>query len=734
MLANTVSNLTGRNTALALWILPLTGLALLAWMLLGPELALSAPVQTALRAGALATALLCAPLAWSRGLDTVHIWPGLMALGWSLLALVPWLVPGTGSDWTPLLQGMLLVVAALFSWRDRVRPPAPASRRFGQGILAILAIVGGGVLLEASPLALPGSLLDICMATVALLLSGGLLGLTPTLRRRPGRSSLALLLCLLLHLGALASFDTSTSTTLTLQLLAWLVLFAGLCPTPGSQVDEQERISQKVLVGLMADFQKAREEEAQAKQFAESIIENLPLMLFVKDAAELRFQRINKYGEFLLSQNRDQLIGKNDYDFFPPDQADFFTATDRAVLAGNDIVDIAEECVTTGAGERWLHTRKIPLRNSRGQPQFLLGISEDITAQRELELRFTSLFDAAPNGLVLLDRDDRIVLANASACALFGYRNEELIGSPITRLIPTRDHDIHTETQRMAGRPNLAGLHRDGHDIPVEIALQPLPWLGQQHVLASITDVTERQRFISEIEQASRYKSQFLANMSHELRTPMNSIIGFTEKVLKSAQYLTPRHRDALETVQRNAHHLLDLISDVLDLSKIEAGRMDVELKTLDLRPLLEQTRDEFALVAKKKGLALELVMPPGALMIRTDRGKLVQICNNLLSNAVKYTERGTVTLRVEPQVTDIGAAVILHFQDTGLGIQPDDQQKLFKEFARAREAREKRIQGTGLGLLITAQLAALLGGSINMSSQHGQGSTFSVILPATVA
>lgn len=744
MPVNTDANPSGRMLNPSLLILPLTGLALLGWILAAPALTQAPAALAALQGGTVMAALLCALLALGSGSAGAAYWPGLMALCAGLLGLAPWLASGTAttaSDWSGMLHGVVLASGALLVWlRPQQQDPAPG--RLAIGIALAVATAGLALLLQVNGIPLSATLQGIILQAAALLLCGCLIALILSRRHNPGRIDLGLQVCLLLHLGAHWGFPPATPEFLLLQLLGWLALFAGLRPGSGDTGQEQQRISQKVLMSLMADSQQAREDEAQAKQFAESIIENIPLMLFVKDAAELRFQRINKYGEALLGQNRDELIGKNDYNFFPAEQADFFTATDRAVLAGNDIVDIAEECITTGAGVRWLHTRKIPLRNTRGQPQFLLGISEDITARRELEQRITSLFEAAPNGLVLVNRDNRIVLANASACRLFGYDVAELVDSPITRLIPARGHTDHAEhtrsywtrpeARKMSGRPDLVALHRGGYEIPVEIALQPLPWLGRQHVLASITDVTERQRFISELEQASRYKSLFLANVSHELRTPMNSIIGFTEKVLKTADYLTPRHRDALETVQRNAHHLLGLISDILDLSKIEAGRMDVDHDAVDLLTFLEQARSEFTQMAKAKGLAFALVQPPTLPELHTDRGKLVQICNNLLSNAVKYTERGTVTLEVATlQHDEIGAAVALHFHDTGIGIHPEDQQKLFKEFGRAREAREKRIQGTGLGLLITAQLVGLLGGRINFHSVHGEGSTFSVILPA---
>ena len=506
--------------------------------------------------------------------------------------------------------------------------------------------------------------------------------------------------------------------------------------------ENHQQVSRKVLLSLMEDFHRAREQEAEAKQFAESIIENMPMMIFVKDAQDLRFQRINKAAEKLLGMPRKQFLNKTDYEVFTRSEADHFTTVDRKVLSGDTVVDIGEESVNTPLGTRWLHTRKIPVKNARGKPLYLLGISEDITERRELEQRFTLLFEVAPNGLMLVRQDNHIVLVNKACCDVFGYSREELLNQTLDKLLPTdrssehgrmmHNYWVDPAPRKMGTVPNLAGTHKDGHRIPLDIALQPLPWQGELYVLAAITDITERQRFIEQLEQTSRYKSLFLANMSHELRTPMNSIIGFTEKVLKSANStLDERQQDALLTVRRNAHHLLRLINDVLDLSRIEAGRMDIEQEEVDLCQQLNLLRTEFTQLAKSKGLLFQLVLPAEPILLHTDHRKLIQICHNLMSNAVKYTEQGSVKLTVSiVQHPELQRCVCLQFSDTGLGISVEDQHKLFKEFGRAAEAKQLNIPGTGLGLLITAQLVSLLGGRISFESVHGKGSTFTVLLP----
>lgn len=506
--------------------------------------------------------------------------------------------------------------------------------------------------------------------------------------------------------------------------------------------DHHQQVSRKVLLSLMEDFHRAREQEAEAKQFAESIIENMPMMVIVKDAQELRFQRVNKAVEKLLGLPRSHVLNKTDYDIFTRSEADHFTAVDRKVLRGDVVVDIGEEAVSTPYGTRWLHTRKIPVKNARGKPLYILGLSEDITERRELEQRFTLLFEVAPNGLMLVRQDNHIVLVNKACCDVFGYSREELLHQTLDKLVPVerrsehgyKMHDYWADPtpRKMGTISNLAGIHKDGHRIPLDIALQPLPWQGELYVLAAITDITERQRFIEQLEQTSRYKTIFLANMSHELRTPMNSIIGFTEKVIKTGKNtLDERQQDALQTVRRNAHHLLHLINDVLDLSRIEAGRMDIVKQEVDLCQQLNLLRTEFTQLAKSKGLQFQLVLPEEPILLHTDHRKLIQICHNLISNAVKYTERGSVILTASiVHHAELQRSVCLQFRDTGLGISEEDQKKLFKEFGRAAEVKQLNIPGTGLGLLITAQLVSLLGGRISVESVHGEGSTFTVLLP----
>jgi signal transduction histidine kinase len=241
----------------------------------------------------------------------------------------------------------------------------------------------------------------------------------------------------------------------------------------------------------------------------------------------------------------------------------------------------------------------------------------------------------------------------------------------------------------------------------------------------------ELSRLNTALDQASRLKDQFLANMSHELRTPLNSVIGFSDLLVTMASVDTPltdTQRDYVETISRNGRHLLELINELLDLSKIAAGRLELRLEPLELEPVLREAADSVRaqLEAHKHRLALEPPEPP--VVVTADRGRLRQVLLNLLSNAIKFTtDGGRITLRAGPE--DAGR-VRIAVTDTGIGIAPADQHRLFQEFVQLDASPSRRYEGTGLGLALSKRLVELHGGAIGVESQLGQGSTFWFTVP----
>lgn len=230
------------------------------------------------------------------------------------------------------------------------------------------------------------------------------------------------------------------------------------------------------------------------------------------------------------------------------------------------------------------------------------------------------------------------------------------------------------------------------------------------------------------LERATQVKSEFLANMSHELRTPLNSIIGFSGAMLQGlAGPLEPEQEKQITMVYRAGKHLLDLINDILDLSKIEAGRLEVRAVSFDLREVVEATIDSLRIEAVEKGIELSVRFGDDAMLVHTDRTKLSQILLNVIGNAVKFTDVGTVQVFAEIE----GPALCVDVKDSGPGIKPEDRPQIFDEFTQSRRVADEKPKGTGLGLAISRRLARMLGGDIWVRSEVAVGSQFTVCIPA---
>ena len=244
--------------------------------------------------------------------------------------------------------------------------------------------------------------------------------------------------------------------------------------------------------------------------------------------------------------------------------------------------------------------------------------------------------------------------------------------------------------------------------------------------------IDEASRAQEAAEQANRSKGIFLANMSHELRTPLNAIIGYGEMLLEEAEDLGQAgFIPDLQKIHAAAKHLLALINDILDLSKIEAGKMDLYYETFDVAPMIQDVVATIAPLVKKNANALEVHCADDLGAMRADLTKVRQTLFNLLSNACKFTERGTITLEVGREMVDGGSWVTFRVRDSGIGMTPEQMEKLFQEFSQADVSTTRKYGGTGLGLAISQRICQMMGGEITVESALGQGSTFTISLPA---
>lgn len=366
----------------------------------------------------------------------------------------------------------------------------------------------------------------------------------------------------------------------------------------------------------------------------------------------------------------------------------------------------------------------------------------DVSYRKSAEEKFRALLEAAPDAMVIVNDQGRIVLVNSQTEKVFGYSREEMLGQAVEMLVPVRFRGQHPayrdeyfkepRVRPMGMGIDLFALHKNGTEFPVEISLSPLVTEDGVLVSSSIRDVTDRKRFEKalqeknlELAKASLAKDRFLASMSHELRTPLNAVIGFTGTLLmKLPGPLTAAQEKQLNTIKTNAKHLLSLINDLLDLAKIESGSVELQLEPISCSEVIAEVIGSLRPLAESKGLLLEVHNSLPDLIVRSDRRALSQILLNLTNNAIKFTDAGSVKLTVQRRDN----AFRFEITDTGIGIPDDQQTLLFQAYSRV-PATGKRREGTGLGLHLSRKLAELLGGEITMKSEFGVGSTFILTL-----
>ena len=344
--------------------------------------------------------------------------------------------------------------------------------------------------------------------------------------------------------------------------------------------------------------------------------------------------------------------------------------------------------------------------------------------------------------LIVIDRTEKIRTVNRALLRLLGYTEAELVDQPFS-IISGGVPDDALKSKSAQATFETTYRAKDGREIPMSFSTGILKSAEGQAsgMIAVAQDITSRKRQEKELkeakvaaEAANATKSQFLATMSHELRTPLNAIIGYTEMMQEEAEDNGhDEYVPDLKKVHSSAKHLLALINDVLDLSKIEAGKMDLYLETVEVKPLIDDVVAVVAPLVDKKANRLSVNLGPNLGAIHADITKVRQSLFNLLSNASKFTERGTITLDVYRSWQD--GAEIFHFivSDTGIGMNKEQLGRMFQAFTQADASTTRKFGGTGLGLVISRNFCQMMGGDITVESEEGKGTKFTIVLPVVV-
>ncbi|MDT8436219.1 MAG: response regulator, partial [Gemmatimonadota bacterium] len=365
------------------------------------------------------------------------------------------------------------------------------------------------------------------------------------------------------------------------------------------------------------------------------------------------------------------------------------------------------------------------------------------TEARRQRRYFQTVVQNSPVAIVTLDLDGRITSLNPAFERLFGYPPEEALGKDLDELIAAEETLLEAKrrTRQVVGGDVTRGSgrrrRRDGSFLDVEFAGVLVDVDGESSgVVALYHDITELLEARRDAEAASRAKSQFLASMSHELRTPLNAIIGYSEILQEDAEETGQEgFVPDLQKIHSAGRHLLALINDILDLSKIEAGRMELHVETFEAGELLEQVATTVRPLIEKNGNRLTIVGADRLGTIRSDSTRLRQVLLNLLSNAAKFTSEGTVALEAERDTPPDGPGewISVAVRDSGIGMTDEQLERLFEAFSQADSSIAKRYGGTGLGLAISRRFCRLMGGDIYVDSAPGAGSTFTVRLPVAI-
>jgi len=460
------------------------------------------------------------------------------------------------------------------------------------------------------------------------------------------------------------------------------------------------------------------------------------------------FKRLNPTWTRILGCSYDELYAVPFLDFIHPDDLAETNKAVENIIDGTGLKNFENRFRCKDGKYKWF----LWSGSAIADQELIYAAARDITEMKETLLRLErddefikSLVNTVIDGIITISDHGKILSFNPAAETIFGYTANEILGKNVKLLMPEPHHGNHdnylaryldTGNARIIGHGReLQGLRKDKTLFDIDLSVSEMTVGNKKMFTGIIRDITEKRRTEKALEEAkiqaetaNKTKSEFLAKMSHELRTPLNSIIGFANVMLKNkSDNLTEKDMTFLSRMQSNGIHLLELINDILDLSKIEAGKTELEIMVVDLKLLVRTTLQQLDIQAGDKGIELIAEIPPLVTQLETDEAKLKQVLINLIGNAIKFTEKGKITVKIVTE-PDTNAPVYIEVIDEGIGIPEDKLGLIFDAFNQADGSISRKYKGTGLGLSISKSLCSLLGYDLTVSSKLGSGSKFTIV------